>query len=61
MLSKPTTLTSSGTRIDRWVSRCTTPRASRSLCATIAVAPAFRAASAAAPPWETRGVNGPID
>ena len=37
-----------------------TPIASRSLWATIADAPSFRAPSAAAPPWLTFGVNGPI-
>ena len=39
----PTTLTSSGTRRPRWASRCITPIASRSLCATTAVAPALTA------------------
>jgi hypothetical protein len=39
MSSNPTTLTSSGTRTPRWVSLRMTPKASRSLCATIAVAP----------------------
>ena len=37
-----------------------TPIASRSLCATNAVAPAMSAPSAAAPPSLTFGVNGPI-
>ncbi len=37
-----------------------TPIASRSLWATIAVAPSLTAPSAAAPPWATLGVNGPM-
>ena len=37
-----------------------TPMASRSLWATIAVAPSLTAPSAAAPPWLTLGVNGPM-
>ena len=60
MSSNPTTLTSSGTRSPRCARRCMTPIASRSLCATIAEAPALRAPSAAAPPWLTFGVKGPI-
>src|ERR1019366_656471 len=60
MLSKPTTLTSSGTRTLRSRNRVSMPIASRSLNAIAAVAPLLRRASAAAAPDVVLEANAPV-